>query len=323
MTRRRIVFMGSPQFAVPALERLAEAHDVLAVYSQPPARAGRGMKTAPQPLARRAAELGIETRHPQDFRDEGDVLALAALEAELFIVVAYGLVLPRAVLDIPPLGCINGHASLLPRWRGAAPIQRAIEAGDTATGICAMLMEEGLDTGPVLARRECDMGSRENAGQLHDKLSLLNAELLCEVVAGLPGILGDATPQDDALACYAAKLTKGEAHIDWSESVADIDRCVRAFAPRPGAWFMAGAIRVRVIMADIESGDTKRSTSGPVPPGTYLGLDEAGGARVSTGAGVIILRELQPAGATRMTAGAYVNGRRLEAGDGIGDGAAR
>ena len=158
MARLDIVFMGSPDFAIPALDRLAGSHDILAVYTQPPRRSGRGMRETPQPLADHAAARGLETRHPASLKNDADAAALAAMDADLFVVVAYGLLLPANVLAMPRYGCINGHASLLPRWRAAAPIQRAIEAGDAETGICAMLMEEGLDTGPVLASRSCEIG---------------------------------------------------------------------------------------------------------------------------------------------------------------------
>ena len=170
--------MGSPGFAIPALDRLAEQHDIIAVYSQPPRRAGRGMKEQQQPLAAHACAQGFACFHPATLSADDDLARLAGYGADIFIVVAYGLLLPQRVLDMPRFGCINGHASLLPRWRGAAPIQRAIAAGDNETGICAMLMEKGLDTGPVVGRRVCPIGGDDTAGSLHDRLALLNAELL-------------------------------------------------------------------------------------------------------------------------------------------------
>ena len=238
--------MGSPGFAIPALDRLAADHDIIAVYTQPPRRSGRGMRETPQPLAAHAAALGFELRHPLSLKTDEDAAALAALEADVFVVVAYGLILPAAVLAMPRFGCINGHASLLPRWRGAAPIQRAIAAGDSSTGICAMLMEEGLDTGPVLARRETAITATDTAADLHDRLAELNAELLGEVLSDLPGVLEGAEIQDDSRAVYAPKLTPAEAEIDWTQDAIAIDRLIRAFTPVPGPWFAGPKGRIRV-----------------------------------------------------------------------------
>ena len=315
MGGRRIVFMGSPDFAIPALDRLAESHNILAVYTQPPRRAGRGMRETPQPLAAHAAARGIEVRHPLTLKDPEAAAALAALQADLFIVVAYGLLLPPDVLAMPRFGCINGHASLLPRWRGAAPIQRAIAAGDAETGICAMLMEAGLDTGPVLARRTCAIGPEDTAGDLHDRLAAINADLLADTVAALPAILEGAEPQDHAAASYAAKITPAEAEIDWTQTAEVTDRQIRAFTPVPGAWFTGpkGRIRIRAARrgADIAGG---------APPGSYLGLDDAGGMRVATGAGEIILTSLQPAGGRAMPARDFLNGTPVPVGGLLGRG---
>ena len=309
MAGHRIVFMGSPDFAIPALDRLADTHDILAVYTQPPRRAGRGMRETPQPLAARAAARGIEVRHPLTLKDPEAAAALAALEAELFIVVAYGLLLPPDVLAMPRFGCINGHASLLPRWRGAAPIQRAIAAGDAETGICAMLMEAGLDTGPVLARRSCAIGPVDTAGDLHDRLAVINADLLADTVAALPAILEGATPQDHAAATYAAKITPAEAEIDWTQTAEVIDRQIRAFTPVPGAWFTGpkGRIRVRAAYLGPDNFDN-------APAGSYLGLDDDGGMRVATGGGEIILARLQPAGGRAMPARDFLNGTPMTVG---------
>lgn len=317
MTRRRIVFMGSPDFAVPALDRLAACHDILAVYTQPPRRAGRGMRETPQPLAAHAAARGIEVRHPLTLKDPGEAAALAAFEADLFIVVAYGLLLPPDVLAMPRFGCINGHASLLPRWRGAAPIQRAIAAGDGETGICAMLMEAGLDTGPVLARRTCAIGPADTAGDLHDRLAAINAELLADTVAALPDILERAEPQDHTAATYAAKITPAEAEIDWTQSADTIDRQIRAFTPVPGAWFTGPKGRIRIRAArrrqDTAAGSGDRMPA-KIVPGTYLGLDGDGGMRIATGGGEIILVSLQPAGGRAMNARDFLNGTPIAAG---------
>ncbi len=309
MARLRIVFMGSPDFAIPALDRLADSHDILAVYTQLPRRSGRGMREAPQPLAAHAAARGLETRHPVSLKNDVDAAALAALDADLFVVVAYGLLLPANVLAMPRYGCINGHASLLPRWRGAAPIQRAIEAGDAETGICAMLMEEGLDTGPVLASRSCAIGPQDTAGTLHDRLAAINADLLGDTVNALPGILQDAAPQDDSKAIYARKITPAEAEIDWQRSAVEIDRQIRAFSPVPGAWFNGpkGRIRVRGARPGIDA--TSQATAG-----TYLGLDADSGMRVAAGDGEIILDMLQPAGGRAMPVRDFLNGTPIQPG---------
>ena len=309
MARLRIVFMGSPDFAIPALDRLADSHDILAVYTQPPRRSGRGMRETPQPLAAHAAARGLETRHPVSLKNDVDAAELAALDADLFVVVAYGLLLPANVLAMPRYGCINGHASLLPRWRGAAPIQRAIEAGDAETGICAMLMEEGLDTGPVLASRSCAIGPQDTAGTLHDRLAAINADLLGDTVNALPGILQDAAPQDDSKAIYARKITPAEAEIDWQRSAVEIDRQIRAFSPVPGAWFNGpkGRIRVRGARPGIDA--TSQATAG-----TYLGLDADSGMRVTAGDGEIILDMLQPAGGRTMPVRDFLNGTPIQPG---------
>lgn len=312
MTRRRIVFMGSPAFAIPTLDRLAGEHDVLAVYTQPPRRAGRGMRETPQPVAAHAAERGLTVRHPTSLKTAADAAELAAFEADVFVVVAYGLILPPAVLAMPRFGCINGHASLLPRWRGAAPIQRAIAAGDSKTGVCAMVMESGLDTGPVLARRECAIGDAETAATLHDQLAPLTADLLGEVIADLPNSLESQQSQDDSAATYAPKLTPAEAEIDWHLPALVLDRQIRAFTPVPGAWFTGPKGRIRVRAA--RRGDEVSRAE----PGDFLGLDPRGGMRIGTGSGELILDEVQPAGGKAMPARAFLNGNPVPTGSPIG-----
>jgi len=315
MARRRIVFMGSPDFAIPALDRLAASHDILAVYTQPPRRAGRGMRETPQPLAAHAAAMGLEVRHPLTLKDADEAAALATFRADLFVVVAYGLLLPPDVLAMPRFGCVNGHASLLPRWRGAAPIQRAIAAGDTETGICAMLMEAGLDTGPVLARHSCAIGPADTAGDLHDRLAAINADVLADVVAEIPAILDRAALQDHDAATYAAKVTPADAEIDWSRPADAIDRQIRAFTPVPGAWFTGpkGRIRVRAARPGQAGG-------GHAPAGSYLGPADDGGMRIATGDGEIILATLQPAGGRAMPARDFLNGTAIPVGGLVGSG---
>jgi methionyl-tRNA formyltransferase len=244
----RIVFMGSPQFAVPSLNELVEAgHEVICVYTQPPRPAGRGKGEQKTAVHRRAEELGLEVRCPRTLRDAKEQARFAALEADLGIVAAYGLILPKPILNSPKRGCINVHASLLPRWRGAAPIQRAIQAGDKVTGVTIMQMEEGLDTGPILQKRETPV-DRKTGGDLTEELAGLGAEALVEW-------LNDPTPplaQPDEGVTYARKIDKTEARIDWRCSSAEIERQVRAFAPSPGAWFEANGERVKLLAAEVE-----------------------------------------------------------------------
>lgn len=311
MTRRRIIFMGSPDFAIPALDRLHATHDVVAVYSQPPRKSGRGMAEHLVPVAAHARSLGIEVDWPSSLKEPETLAKLAAYDADIFVVVAYGLLLPSAVLALPKLACINGHASLLPRWRGAAPIQRAIEAGDDETGISAMVMEPGLDTGPVLATAACPITADETAGSLHDKLASLNADLLGRVVDQLPALLAQQTPQDDAIANYAAKISPAEAEIDWTKSADQIDRHIRAFAPVPGAWFTGPRGRIKIRKATIDDS----AGSGPATqPGTFIGRNAEGHMQVATGAGVIALETLQPAGKKPMDAAAFLNGHAVPVG---------
>ena len=303
----RIIYMGTPDFAVPALDALAKAgHDIVAVYSQPPRPAGRGKNLTPSPVHQRAEAMGIEVRTPESLKDAAVQAAFAALDADVAVVAAYGLILPRAILDAPRHGCMNIHASLLPRWRGAAPIQRAIAAGDSETGVCAMLMEEGLDTGPVLARRSTAISEDDTAGSLHDRLATLNADLLADVAARLPDILDAAVPQDDSAATYAHKISSAEAVIDWSRPATQLARHIRAFAPAPAAWFTGHRGRVRVLKA--------YAANGTGPEGCYLGSTDDGGLQVGTGDGVLVLETVQPAGSRPMPAQAFLNGARLVAG---------
>jgi len=243
----RIVFMGSPDFAVPSLDALAAAgHEIVCAYTQPPRPAGRGKGEQKTAVHRRAEELGIEVRCPRSLKDASEQARFAALDADLAVVAAYGLILPKAVLERPRAGCINVHASLLPRWRGAAPIQRAILAGDAMTGVTIMRMEEGLDTGPMLLKRETAIDSK-TAGQLTEELARLGAEALVEWLANPSA----PVPQPEEGVTYAPKIDKSEARIDWSRPAEQIERQVRAFAPSPGAWFEANGERVKLLAAAV------------------------------------------------------------------------
>jgi methionyl-tRNA formyltransferase len=251
----RIIFMGSPDFAVPTLDALAEAgHEVAAVYTQPPRPAGRGKGERPTPVDDRAGELGIEVRTPKSLRGQAEQEAFAELEADVAVVAAYGLILPQPILDAPMLGCLNVHASLLPRWRGAAPVQRAIMAGDEVTGVTIMQMEAGLDTGPMLLKRAVPIED-SNAAQLTEVLAKLGASMMVEVLADLPDF--DPLPQPDDGVTYAAKIKKEEARIDWSRPARELKRQVQGLAPFPGAWFEAGGERIKLLAAETARGNSE------------------------------------------------------------------
>ena len=249
----RIVFMGSPEFAVPSLNALVEAgHDVVAAYAQPPRPAGRGKAERRTAVHERAEELGIEVRTPRTLRDEEEQARFRALDADLAVVAAYGLILPKPVLEAPKAGCINVHASLLPHWRGAAPIQRAILAGDEISGVTLMRMDEGLDTGPMLARQTLDIRGK-NAGQVTEEMANIGALMLVEwLQAPTP-----AEPQPIAGVTYAHKIDKAEARIDWAKPAKEIERQVLAFAPSPGAWFEANGERIKLLEAAAGEGSGK------------------------------------------------------------------
>ncbi|WP_151717430.1 methionyl-tRNA formyltransferase [Gemmobacter serpentinus] len=249
----KIVFMGTPDFSVPVLEALARDHEVVCVYSQPPRPAGRGKKDRPSPVQMKAEELGLPVRHPTSLKSPEAQAEFAALGADLAVVVAYGLILPQAVLDAPRHGCLNIHASLLPRWRGAAPIHRAIMAGDAETGICIMQMEAGLDTGPVLLREATAIGVEETTGALHDRLSDMGARLILDALADLPQL--QPVPQPDAGVTYAAKIDKAEARLDWTRPAHEVDRLIRGLAPFPGAWCDVAGERVKLLGSRVVQGE--------------------------------------------------------------------
>ena len=295
----RIVFMGSPDFAVPSLDALVAAgHDVPCVYTQPPRPAGRGKGEQKTAVHKRADALGIEVRCPRTLRDHDEQARFAALDSDLAVVAAYGLILPNAVLDSPRGGCINVHASLLPRWRGAAPIQRAILAGDGATGVTIMRVEQGLDTGPMLLKRETRI-DRKTSGELTDELAALGAEA---VVAWLDKPT-PPVPQPDEGVTYAPKIDKAEARIAWSRSADEIERQVRAFAPAPGAWFEVSGERVKLLQADV--GDNASGKPGEV-------LDDC--LRVACGSGYIRPLRVQRAGRGVMTPAELLRGFAISKG---------
>ncbi|MDP9422803.1 MAG: methionyl-tRNA formyltransferase [Pseudomonadota bacterium] len=310
----RIIFMGSPDFAVPTLEALVEAgHEVIAAYTQPPRPAGRGKGERPTPVDQRAGELGIEVRCRKSLRGEEEQRAFAELEADVAVVAAYGLILPQPILDAPTFGCLNVHASLLPRWRGAAPVQRAIMAGDECTGVTIMQMEAGLDTGPMLLKRAVEIEDK-NAAQVTEELAKLGSAMMVEVLSDLPGFEPIPQPLDGAT--YAAKISKDEARIDWSWPAAELVRLVQGLAPFPGAWFEVNGERIKVLAAEVEpqirhprgSGDpAKNKELGPRFRGNDgLVLDDA--LLVQCGEGALRPKLLQRAGRTQMSADELLRG---------------
>ena len=289
----RIVFMGSPDFAVPSLNALVEAgHQVIAVYSQPPRPAGRGKAERKTPVHERADELGIEVRTPRTLRNDEEQARFAALEPDLAVVAAYGLILPKPILDAPKRGCINVHASLLPHWRGAAPIQRAILAGDEISGVTIMQMEEGLDTGPMLHRLTLDIRGK-NAGQVTEELAHLGAQALLDWLRHPT----EPEPQPIAGATYASKIDKSEARIDWRQSAAQIERQVRALNPTPGAWFEANGERIKLLEAAV-------GNEAPHRPGAVL--DDR--LNIACGQGYILPIKVQRAGRSPMSPGEFLRG---------------
>lgn len=293
----KIVFMGTPDFSVPILRALAGAHEILAVYCQPPRPAGRGKADRPSPVQLAAEALGLPVRHPASLKPPQVQAEFAALGADIAVVVAYGLILPQAVLDAPRLGCINIHASLLPRWRGAAPIHRAIMAGDTETGICIMQMEAGLDTGPVLARAALDIHAQETTAELHDRLSILGADMILQSLAALPL---PAAAQPEQGVSYAAKIDKSEARINWANSAVHIMRQINGLSPFPGAWATISGERVKFLRASLAQGQGAA--------GAHLG-----GFVIACGAGAVQILEVQREGKRRTSAAEYLNGADLPA----------
>ena len=291
----KIIFMGTPDFSVPVLEALHQAHEIVAVYCQPPRPAGRGKADRPTPVHARALALGLPVRHPVSLRSEGAAKDFAALGAEVAVVVAYGLILPQAILDAPRLGCLNIHASLLPRWRGAAPIHRAIMAGDAETGVCIMQMEAGLDTGPVLLREATAIGAEETTADLHDRLSQMGAGLILQALAALPLA---AQPQPEQGVTYAAKIDKAEARVDWTRPAVEVDRQIRGLSPFPGAWCDVAGERVKLLRS--------RLAEGRGEPGQVLH-----GLTIACGEGAVEITLAQREGKKPVTAQDFLRGFNL------------
>jgi len=296
----RIIFMGTPDFAVPTLDALAAAgHDIAAVYSQPPRKAGRGKQLRPSAVHARAEQLGLEVRHPVTLKDAATQAQFAALHADIAVVAAYGLILPRAILDAPLNGCLNVHGSLLPRWRGAAPVQRAILAGDEETGVMIMQMEAGLDTGPVRATSRTPIAAK-TAGDLTEELARMGAQLLVEVLRDLPAYAPIAQSEDGVT--YASKIDKAESRLDFSQSAAQVERQIRAFNPVPGAWFTHDGVRHKVLSAQIAAAHGE--------PGEVL--DDR--LTIACGTGAVRPTIIQRAGKPAMAADDLLRGKPIAAG---------
>ena len=301
----RLIFMGSPAFSVPVLEALVAAgHEIVAVYTQPPRPAGRGKKQRPCPVHARALALTLDVRHPASLKEAEEQAAFSELRADAAVVVAYGLLLPQELLDAPAHGCLNIHASLLPRWRGAAPIHRAIMAGDRETGICIMQMEAGLDTGPVLSQETISIAPDETTAALHERLSDLGARSIVQSLKDLSQL--QARPQSSVGICYAQKIDKSEAQIDWSLPAEILDRQIRGLSPFPGAWAMLRGERVKFLGSALISCEQPLASAGTV-------LDDDLG--IACGSGALRITRLQRAGKSAQSSAEFLRGTPVIAGE--------
>ena len=317
-----VVFAGTPEFAVPSLRMLAAGpHRIAAVYTRADRPAGRGRRMAPSPVKAAALELGLPVEQPESLRERPERDRLAAHRPEIVVTAAYGLILPPEVLAIPPAGCINVHASLLPRWRGAAPVQHALLAGDAETGATIMQMDAGIDTGGILLSRTCPVRPDDTAGSLTDRLAHLGAEALREAMSGLTAGRIAPRPQDESAATLAPRIRKADALLDWSHDARNLERRVRAFDPWPMAFTFAGEEPLRILRAEAVA-DPDPGHPVPPPPGTVV-RSGAPGIEVQTGTGRLRVLRLQRPGKQPMDAREFLNGRRVDPGQRLGDGRGR
>ncbi len=308
----RLIFAGTPPFAAAALEALVAAgHEIVLVLTQPDRPAGRGMKLAASAVKQAALAHGLPVYQPTTLKSPEAQARLADCAADAMVVAAYGLILPQAVLDLPRLGCLNIHASLLPRWRGAAPIQRAILAGDRETGVTIMQMDAGLDTGAMLAKTVVPITEADTAATLHDALATAGAQAIVSALSAYDTLVPQAQAEGEA--SYAAKLSKEEARLDWQQPADALARAVRAFNPAPGAWTLLDGAPLKILRAEVAP-----QGEADAPPGTVLRADAAG-LVVACGGGALVLHEIQAAGSKRMTAAAFLAGRALAPGTRLGD----
>jgi len=303
----RLIFMGTPDFSVPTLVELAaRGHDIAAVYTRAAKRAGRGMEMQPTPVEREAKRLGIPVHTPKTLRDEAAQAEFRALRGDVAVVIAYGLILPKPILDVPKLGCFNVHASLLPRWRGAAPINRAVMAGDADSGVTIMKMDEGLDTGAMAMTERVKIGEDMTAGELNDALSRLGADLMARALAALERGSLTLTPQPQQGVTYADKITNAETRIDWSKPAQQVHDHIRGLSPFPGAWFELNGVRVKVLRS--------AKADGTGAPGTTL--DDK--LTVACASGAVRLVQIQRAGKQPMSADDFLHGTPVKAGTKVG-----
>lgn len=291
--------MGTPEFSVPALNALSEKHEIIAVYTQPPRPAGRGKAQRPSPVHQRAQQLGLHIRHPLNFKSPQDQQDFSALNGDIAVVVAYGLILPKCVLDAPRLGCLNIHASLLPRWRGAAPIHRAIMAGDTQTGICIMRMEEGLDTGPIMMCKKTPISTSDTTLDLYGRLSQIGAEQIIKVLDSLPDLFPRS--QSEIGVSYAQKISKTEARINFNRSAIEVDRLIRSLSPFPGAWVDIAGERIKLLRSSVSNQQGS--------PGEVL----QGGFTIACREGAVVIHEAQRQGKRAMPTDELLKGLTLPA----------
>ena len=305
----RIIFAGTPDFAAYTLtDLIAKQHDIISVYTQPDRKTGRGQKLTPPPVKQIAIEHGIDVQQPVSLKSDEEYQVLKKFKPDLIIVVAYGMLLPQKVLDVPEHGCLNIHASLLPKWRGAAPIQRAIEAGDKKTGVCIMQMEAGLDTGPILSQAEVIIEQHDTSVSMHDKLAKIGATMLLSTLDSLTSHQTNSRAQDHAAACYAHKITKTEATIDWRESAQAIHQKINAFNPWPICQSICNNQRVRIWQAEVIQQDSTAT------PGTIIKLDK-NGLQIKCGTDILSVQTVQRDGSKPLPISDFVNSTDLQTGD--------